>query len=149
MTPLADHKTLNYLFYLLAGKWAGKKGADEALIINPDGSVSETNTANIILIKEKNVILPVSSHVLPGVVQEKICKIMLKWGYKIEKQVLMVDDLFNCAEVFVSNSLMGAVPVISIDGKKTGQPSDLWLKINNSLTDNRSVLTNFTTQLNC
>jgi len=136
MTPLAAHKTLNYLFYLLAGKWAEKTGADEALIINPDGSVSETNTANIIMIKEKNVILPVSSHVLPGVTQEKICEIMLKWGYKIEKQVLMAGDLFGSAEVLVSNSLMGAVPVISIDGKKTGQPSDLWLKINNSLTDN-------------
>nr|MDA3897942.1 aminodeoxychorismate synthase component I [Desulfobacteraceae bacterium] len=57
-TPLADHKTLNYLYYYQAGKWASQQGADEALILNPDGSISETNTANIILIDGKKVICP-------------------------------------------------------------------------------------------
>jgi len=57
-TPLADHKTLNYLYYYQAGKWAKQQGAEEALILNPDGSVSETNTANLLLIdgKDKKVI---------------------------------------------------------------------------------------------
>jgi para-aminobenzoate synthetase component 1 len=35
--PLADHKTLNYAYYYLAGKWAARKAADEALILNPVG----------------------------------------------------------------------------------------------------------------
>ena len=47
MTPLADHKTLNYLYYYQAGVWAREQGADEAVILNPDGTISETNTANI------------------------------------------------------------------------------------------------------
>ena len=139
MTYLADHKTLNYLFYFLAGKWADQTGADEALILNPDGSVSETNTANIMLIKNKKVTLPISSHVLPGVMQDRICRILTVWGYKIEKRVLLPDDLFGSGEVLVSNSLMGAVPVISIDSKETLQPSDLWHKINNYLTDHQHV----------
>ena len=29
-TPLAGHKTLNYLYYKQAGEWAKRNGADEA-----------------------------------------------------------------------------------------------------------------------
>ena len=59
-TPLADHKTLNYLYYFLAGKWAKENGADEALILNPYVSISETNTANILLIQNNTVVIPES-----------------------------------------------------------------------------------------
>ena len=134
MSHLADHKTLNYLFYLLAGKWADEAGADEALILNPDGSVSETNTANIMIIKDKTVILPISPHVLPGIMEKQICKVLAAWGYKIINRVIWPDDLLGDAEVWVSNSLMGAVPVICFDNQKKIQPSQLWRKINNHLT---------------
>ena len=60
-TPLADHKTLNYLYYHQAGHWAKQQNADEALILNPDNSVSETNTCNILVILDRKVILPASN----------------------------------------------------------------------------------------
>ena len=129
-SPLADHKTLNYLYYLLSGKWAAAIGADEALIINPDGTISETNTANILLIKGKTAIIPVSPHVLPGIVQEKICDLLSGWGYKIKNKKVRPEDLFSADEVVVSNSLMGAVPALGIDGKRFAKPSGLCDKIN-------------------
>jgi len=129
-TPLADHKTLNYLYYFLAGKWAGTQKADEALILNPDNTVSETNTANILLIKDKTVITPVSPHVLPGIMETLICKLLAGWGYRMEKQIVRLEDLFVANEIMITNSLMGAVPALSLDGKKLPRPSDLWQKIN-------------------
>jgi para-aminobenzoate synthetase component 1 len=137
MSYLADHKTLNYLFYLLAGKWAEETGADEALILNPDGSVSETNTANIMIIEDKTVILPKSLHVLPGIMQEQICKVLSAWGYAIINRVIWPDDLSGDAQVWVSNSLMGAVPVTCIDNQTKVQTSELWHKINNHLKIHR------------
>ena len=68
-TPLADHKSLNYHYYLLAARFAEQNRADEALILNPDGSVSETNTCNLMAVNKKTVMLPLSPHVLPGVTQ--------------------------------------------------------------------------------
>ena len=65
-SPLADFKTLNYLFYLEAGRWAHGRGADEALILNPDGSVSETNTANILMVVGEQVVSPYRSMCCPG-----------------------------------------------------------------------------------
>ena len=127
---LADHKTLNYLFYLLASKWAAEIGADEALILNPGGTISETNTANILLIKDKKVIRPVSSHVLPGIMEQVVCKLLYNRGYKVISQKILPKDLFFADQVFITNSLMGIVPVLSLDGKKMSPPTDLWEKIN-------------------
>jgi para-aminobenzoate synthetase component 1 len=129
-SPLASLKTLNYLYYLLAGKWAMKMGADEALILNPDGTVSETNTANIMLISDKKVLIPDSEHVLPGIMQKTLCGILVEWGYKIEKKVIMAEDLLAGEEVIISNSLMGAVPVLSLDNHDLPCPTDLCERIN-------------------
>ncbi|MFC1828918.1 aminodeoxychorismate synthase component I [Thermodesulfobacteriota bacterium] len=132
-TPMADHKTMNYLYYFLAGKWAISQGADEALILNPDGTVSETNTANIFLIKDKTLTIPSSTHVLPGVMEKAVCGLLSERRYKIEKKPMKPEDLFSFDQVLLTNSLMGIVPVVSIDGKKLSKPSDLWQKINQEI----------------
>jgi para-aminobenzoate synthetase component 1 len=129
-TPLADHKTLNYLYYFLAGKWAMSQNADEALILNPDNTVSETNTANILLIKDKTVIRPASLHVLPGIMETVVCKLLSVWDYKVEQRTVKPEDLFTADEIMVTNSLIGAVPVLRLDDHKLPQPSNLWQKIN-------------------
>jgi para-aminobenzoate synthetase component 1 len=132
-TPLADHKTLNYLYYFLAGKWAKARDADEALILNPDHTVSETHTANMLLIKNNTVTKPASLHVLPGIMDMEVCKLFTDWGFIIESKKLMIEDMFGFDEIMITNSLIGAVPVLSIDGKKLPKPSDLWKKINKIL----------------
>ena len=131
--PLADHKTLNYLYYFLAGKWAKARNSNEALILNPDKTVSETNTANILLVKNNNVIKPVSLHVLPGIMDSVVCKLLTGWGFKIESRRLFLEDLFAFDEIMITNSLIGAIPVLSIDGKKLPEPSVMWQKINKAL----------------
>ena len=130
-TPLADHKTLNYLYYFLAGKWATDNGADEALIINPDGTLSETNTANILLVKDKTVTKPASLHVLQGIMQQKVCELFSEWGYRMETRKVRPEDLFSVDQVIISNSLIGAIPVLSLDRAKLKSPSNLCERINN------------------
>ena len=132
-TPLADHKTLNYLYYYLAGHWAKECGKDEALILNPDDSVSETNTASLVCIHQKLAVLPKSPAVLPGTMQETVSDILKKWGYDVSHKKLIIEDLFSFEEVLVTNALMGSVPVLSIDGKALPTPSDLWQRINSEV----------------
>jgi para-aminobenzoate synthetase component I len=131
-TPLANHKTMNYLYYLLAGKWAKKNGAGEALIMNPDGTISETNTANILLFRDKSVVLPQSPAVLPGVMQKEVVRLLTDWDFTVYHKKVTPDDLFSY-RMIITNSLMGAVPVLSVDGKKFPAPDDLWKKINKQL----------------
>jgi para-aminobenzoate synthetase component 1 len=129
-TPLADYKTLNYLYYFLAGKWAHAQNADEALILNPNNTVSETNTANILLIKERTAVRPESLHVLPGIMESVVGNLLLSWNYTVEKKIVQPQELLNVDDVLMTNSLMGAVPVLSLDGKFLSKPSDLCHKIN-------------------
>ncbi len=132
-TPLAEHKTLNYLYYFLAGKWAAAEGADETLIMNPDGTISETNTGNIILIKGENVTRPSSPHVLPGTMEKAVLELFREWGYEIKNKKVIPKDLFEADLALITNSLMGAVPVLSLDGTELVKPSDLWQTINTTL----------------
>lgn len=129
-TPLASYKTLNYLYYHLAGVWAKSEGADEALILNPDQTISETNTANILLIERDQVIKPLSGHVLPGVTENIVCNLLKGWGCDITSARLKSDDIFKAELVFITNSLIGAVPVSYLDDKPLNSSSALCRKLN-------------------
>jgi para-aminobenzoate synthetase component 1 len=63
----------------------------------------------------------------------EVCKLFTDWGFIIESKKLMLEDMFGFDEIMITNSLIGAVPVLSIDGKKLPKPSDLWKKINKIL----------------
>jgi len=129
-TPLADYKNLNYLYYYLAGRWAREHGADEALILNPDLTVSETNTANIIAIEGKSIFTPASPHVLPGVMKEKVLNVLSSWGYGVEIKNMKLEDLFSVDNVIITNSLMGAAPIKKIDNKGLRNSIDICKKLN-------------------
>ncbi|MDP3285841.1 MAG: aminotransferase class IV, partial [Desulfobacterales bacterium] len=132
-TPLAGYKTLNYLYYLLAGRWAKENGADEALIRNPDGSISETNTANILVIKGRRVIKPVSPHALPGIMEDAVCALLSGMEYLMEKRKIFPGEILSADGVILTNSLMGAVPAVRLDGKELADSSKLCTKVNMEL----------------
>jgi len=115
---LADHKTLNYLVYDRAGAWARAQGAHEALIMNPDDTVSETNTANIFAVDKKTLILPVSCHVLAGVTLKRLTAAMENEGFRVVKQAMTWQALADLPNVLVSNALMGVVRVTRINGTR-------------------------------
>ncbi len=133
MTPLADHKTLNYLYYHQAGFWAREQGADEAVILNPDGTISETNTANILVVSGKTVIRPRSSHVLPGVMQDAVCRHLHALGFSIKDYPIHADAVLDAHMVLLTNALMGAVPALSLDGQLLKIDKSLMVGLNRDL----------------
>lgn len=112
---LADHKSMNYLFYDLARAFALDHGADESLILNSDRTVSETNTCNILALDGKNMVIPASSHVLDGITLQCVIQIMAKKGFTVSRVALDVERFCTLPYVFVTNALMGMVPVRRID----------------------------------
>ncbi|MFO7715479.1 aminodeoxychorismate synthase component I [Desulfosarcina sp.] len=116
-SPLADHKTLNYLNTHLAGVWAREQGADEAVILNPDGTVSETNTANILVVSGKTVTRPGSPHVLSGVMQAAVCRRLHGLGFSIMTRPIHADAVMDADMVLLTNALMGVVPALSLDDR--------------------------------
>ena len=133
LSPLADHKTLNYLYYFMAGKWAKENGFDEAVILNPDKSISETNTANILIIRGRTVIQPDSMHVLRGVMEKNVCKYLKNDGYSVEVKSLAIMDINPSDKIILTNSLICAAQVLSIANMEFDSSFELCEQINNSL----------------
>ncbi len=132
-TPLADHKSLNYLYYLQAGHYATGNNADEALILNPDATVSETNTCSIMAIREKMVTIPMSDHALPGVTGKALVERLESRGYRVVSKRLTPAELALEGCLVLTNALMGAVPVLSLDGKAVGSSPGLCQRLNGVL----------------
>lgn len=132
-SPLADHKTLNYFYYDQAGRFAKTHDADEAIILNPDLTVSETNTANIFAVEENTVMVPESDHVLGGVTLKAVLKILSDRGYDICRKPLSKERFYSYPNIMVTNALMGAVKVLSIDKKRIQQTKGICSMINEQL----------------
>jgi para-aminobenzoate synthetase component I len=114
-TTLADHKTMNTMLQRTAARWARARQADEALILNADGTVSETNTANLLCRIDGQWVRPQSEHVLPGTMEQAVLALMTGWGLSVQRRPLTVDDLKSAQAVVVTNALLGTVPVMALD----------------------------------
>ncbi len=132
-TPLADHKSLNYLYYQQAGRFAKAHNADEAVVFNPDGTVSETNTCSIITLCGREVIVPVSDHVLDGVTVKAALQILKQAGYKVCREKMCWDDIKKSNAVILTNALMGAVPVLDAENVEIEGNTELVTLVNKGL----------------
>ncbi|MGY4644493.1 aminodeoxychorismate synthase component I [Cellulomonas sp. URHB0016] len=119
-TYLAEHKTLNYLHCKRAGDWARRHGADEAVLLDVDGSVSETSTATVCGVFGDTVRFPTSAHALPGTMAAEARRLLGAWGFVVEDRRVTVEELQTADQVLVLNSVMGAVPAVSLDGTALG-----------------------------
>jgi para-aminobenzoate synthetase component 1 len=121
------------MFQRLAAKWAHEQRADEALLLNPQLQVSETNSANLLCRIDGRFVRPLSEHALPGTMEHAVCEVLESWGMPVERRPITVAEL-KCADcVMVTNALIGAVPVMSIDDTPVQYDRALCQRINNVL----------------
>lgn len=132
-THLSSHKTLNYMFYKLAGDWARRQGADEALILNADRSVSETNSANVCCVFGDTACFAASEHALPGTMAAEVRRRLAHWGFVVDDRRLTLEDMLAADQVFLTNSLMGAVPAARLHDATLGCDSALCERINQAV----------------
>jgi len=115
---LINHKTINYLENILEKKAALKEGYDDAMFLNSKEYITETTVANIFFINKKEIYTPsVDSGILPGVVREKVFYIAEKKNIVLKEGHFSKEEIMNSESVFVTNSLMGIMPVKLIDNK--------------------------------
>lgn len=104
--PFLRHKTTRRRAHEAAFTRAASQGADEALLLNRRGFVTEATRSNI-FVARGGVLLtpPVSDGVLPGVLRQSL----IESGKAIEQQ-LTVADLAEAERWFLGNSLRGLRP---------------------------------------
>ena len=114
-SPLSRIKTLNALDNVLAAQEAARRNADEALLLNGAGNLTEAAAANLFLVADGRVITPpVHDGVLPGVMRADVIKAL-----GVAERTLKPADLAEASEAFLTNSL-GIRPLVSVDGVPVG-----------------------------
>jgi branched-chain amino acid aminotransferase len=108
-------KCVNYLEGIMAMREAKEAGANEAIVLNCAGRVSEMTICNVFAVKDGQIVTPpIEEGALPGVMRADVIK-----HFGVIEKPLEVDDLLNADEVFVSSS-SGVRPVVEIAGQTIG-----------------------------
>lgn len=114
-TPISHIKSLNYLENILAKKEAEEAGADEAILLSPEGYVAEGTISNIFITKKGALYTPpLSLGILPGITRNLIIQTAKKQGIKVKERFFTVNDLKKADEVFLTFSGQGIVHVKKI-----------------------------------
>lgn len=113
-SPFTYHKTLNYGDCLFEKRRAKEEGIDEPLFLNGKGEICEGATANIFFVKGGEIITPpVSCGMLPGIMRDYMIE-----RYPVREEIILPSDIEGCGEMFLTNSLLGVMPVRSLGEKR-------------------------------
>ena len=105
MSPLSRIKSLNYLDNIIARMEADERGYDDALLLNTQGRVAESSSANLFLVRAGRLLTPpIAEGALPGV---RRAALMARGA---EEALLQPEDLLMAEEMFLTTSL-GIRPV--------------------------------------
>jgi len=114
-------KSLNYLNSVLAKIEATESGADDALMLDRNGFVSEATTTNLFIVKDGEISTPPSSAgILPGVTRKRIMKLARELGYSVTERELTPYDVTNADEAFLTGTLGEIVPLVKVKGIEIG-----------------------------
>lgn len=81
------------------------EGYDDALLLNEQGHLAECTSANIFLVRGRDVLTPpLSSGCLPGITRDALIEVIPAAGYTLNQRNLSVADLDTAEEVFVSST---------------------------------------------
>ncbi len=111
-------KSLNYLNHVLARMEANNAGADEAILLNATGHVTEGSADNVFIARNGALLTPpVSDGALEGVTREVILELAAELGLKAEIASLTPYDLYTAEECFLTGTAAELIPVSEIDAR--------------------------------
>ena len=128
--PPAAKGTGMYINSSMAKIEAIKAGYDEAILLNPQGYVSECTGENIFIVKRGKILTPpTTAGALEGITQDSVMTIARDLGYEAEVADILRSDLYTCEEAFVSGTAAEVVPIRSVDDRVIGEPGPITRKI--------------------
>jgi len=120
-SPLVNFKTLNYLDNLLAREESRQRGWVEGLLLNTRGHLAEGTASNLFLVLRGRLVTPdAESGLLPGIIRQVVLELAGEVTFPCEERQVSPEELFLADEVFLTNSLMGIMPLTLIDGRPVG-----------------------------
>ncbi len=124
--PVASKGTGMYGNSSLAKVEALKAGYDEAILLSPQGYVSECTGENLFVVKHGRVVTPpTAAGALEGITQDSVATIARHLGYEVVEANLLRTDLYLADEAFLTGTAAEVVPIRSVDDREIGGPGPI------------------------
>lgn len=113
-------KTGNYLNNIVALREARAAGADDVLLLNLAGQVTEASTMNIAFVRGSEVLTPpLSAGILAGITRDFLIReVAPRAGLAVQEVDLRPGDLAGMDEAFFLSTTKDLTPIASIDGRQ-------------------------------
>jgi branched-chain amino acid aminotransferase len=121
LDPKIHHN--NLLTSILAKIQANAAGADDALMLDHRGFVAETNATNIFLVTEGVLGTPSPAACPEGITRGAVLQLAAGAGIASVVGDYSLTQLYAADELFVTGTMGGIAPVISLDGRQVGDGS--------------------------
>jgi len=107
-------KSLSYAANMQATRIAKGKGADEAVLIRPDGTVLEPPTSSVFWVSAEGTLRTpaLSDGVLESITRDRMVKAL-----QVEEGSWQVDDLRGASEAFLASTTREIQAVAAVDGR--------------------------------
>lgn len=120
-TSLNGIKSTRREFYEKLFQKAQKARCHEAVFLNTRGAVVEGTRTNVFIVKDGILHTPaLKDGCLPGVTRFYILKFAKDEEIPVRQRILGKKDLLEADEVFVTNAVIGVMPVLKINGGVVG-----------------------------
>jgi D-alanine transaminase/branched-chain amino acid aminotransferase len=110
---LPEAKTNNYMVAVSMSRTMKEKGAIDVLYHNGH-LLRETTRSNIFLVTQSGVLATPADGMLEGVTRKHILQVA-RGRWPVEERDVPVSELSEVAEVFITSTTKGAIPVVQVD----------------------------------
>jgi D-alanine transaminase/branched-chain amino acid aminotransferase len=113
---MSDVKTTDYLMAIWLQPWMKEQNGDDLLYYN-ENSITECPRSNIFMVTKDDILVTPKQSMLKGITRKNIIKIASSIGLHVEERDIMLEEIFQAKEVFISSSIKRLVPVRLINNK--------------------------------
>lgn len=112
-----SHSKLNCVIACLQAEQAG---ADEGLMLDPNGFVNTTNACNFFIVKNEQVWTSTGDYCMNGVTRQKVIDLCRTNQIPVHERNYSLFDAYSANEAFLTGTFGAQTPVAEIDGKPIG-----------------------------
>ncbi|KAF1018733.1 MAG: Branched-chain-amino-acid aminotransferase [Paracidovorax wautersii] len=111
---LNSHSRLNFIQALIQ---AINVGADEALMLDPNGFVSSCNSTNFFIVRQGELWTSSGRYCFNGITRATVIQLAKQAGIAVREDDFTLAETYTADEAFVTGTLGGLTPVAAIDGR--------------------------------
>ena len=110
-----------YINSIMALHDAIAKNADEAILMDKNGFISEGSGENLFIVKDSKLITPKTDFCLNGITRQSVIEIAQDLGIEVEEKDLLFDELVYADEAFFSGTAVEITPITNLDKSDIGE----------------------------